>query len=207
MRSRWPSRVCGCVLLVLLTGCATSPPQDPENICSIFREHRDWYFASTEAQARWKTSMPVAMAILYQESSFEHDARPARTRLLGFIPWTRPSSAYGYAQALDGTWAKYQQSTGQRWRKRTRFADAVDFVHWYMRQAIKTNGVKRTDARSLYLNYHEGLGGFKRKTYTKKPWLGATAKRVSQRASRYARQYAGCRQALKPGFWERLWSE
>jgi len=192
---------------MMLAGCATSPPQDPDNICSIFTEHRDWYFASIEAQSRWKTSMPVAMAILYQESSFEHDARPARTRLLGFIPWTRPSSAYGYAQALDGTWARYQRATGQTWRKRTRFADAVDFVHWYMRQAINTNGVKRTDARALYLNYHEGLGGYKRKTYRKKPWLASTATRVSQRADRYARQYAACRQALKPSFWERLWSE
>ncbi len=148
--------------------------------------------------------MPLAMAILYQESAFEHDARPARTRLLGFIPWKRPSSAYGYSQALDGTWKNYQRATGQHWRKRTRFADAVDFVHWHMAQAQKRNGVSKDDGAAQYLNYHEGFAGFRSKSWQRKRWLKAVAAKVHQRSQRYARQYPSCREQLKPGFWERL---
>ena len=33
---------------LLLSSCATPPPKNPENICEIFREHRDWYFAAKE---------------------------------------------------------------------------------------------------------------------------------------------------------------
>ncbi len=194
-------------LVALLTACATSPPDEPDDICSIFTEKRDWYLASRDAQARWNTSMHVALAIMYQESSFEKDARPPRTRLLGFIPWKRPSSAYGYAQALDGTWEKYLQATGERGRDRDDFSDAVDFVHWYMNEAVRLNGVSRDDARALYLNYHEGLVGYRRKSHLRKPWLNGVATRVQQRAQRYARQYAACRDSLKPSFWERLFGD
>ena len=40
------------------------------------------------------------MSFVYQESSFKADARPEREKILGFIPWFRPSSAVGYSQAL-----------------------------------------------------------------------------------------------------------
>jgi hypothetical protein len=28
------------------------------------------------------------------------------------VPWSRPTSAYGFSQAVDATWDWYQQSTG-----------------------------------------------------------------------------------------------
>jgi hypothetical protein len=189
---------------LVLSGCATSPPQQPDNICSIFQEKRAWYRASNNAEARWGTPKHVAMAIVYQESSFQHDAKPPRRWLLGIIPWKRPSSAYGYAQAIDGTWARYLKATGDSWRDRDNFADAIDFVHWHMRQAVDRNGVKRNDARALYLNYHEGLRGFRNKSYRKKRWLESVAKKVQGRARRYEQQFAGCHEALKPSILERL---
>jgi len=51
------------------------------------------------------------MAIIRQESSFQADAQPPRSRILWIIPGPRPSSAYGYSQALDGTWDWYRQAT------------------------------------------------------------------------------------------------
>jgi hypothetical protein len=144
------------------------------------------------------------MAIIKQESSFRHNARPPRRWVLGIIPWKRPSSAYGYAQALDGTWAQYKKSAGGWGRDRDDFDDAIDFVHWHMRQAVDRNGVQRNDARALYLNYHEGWRGFRVKSYRKKPWLESVAQRVNRRAQQYQRQYASCQESLKPSLFERL---
>jgi len=157
-----------------------------------------------KAEKKWGTSMHIAMAIMNQESAFKSKARPPRRYLLGFIPWRRHSSAYGYAQVVDGTWQQYINDTGAYWRKRNNFADATDFVHWYMLEANKQNKVAKSDAYNLYLNYHEGPAGFRRGTYKSKKWLAATALKVQRRADNYRVQYARCRQALKAGFWSRL---
>lgn len=150
--------------------------------------------------------MHIAMSIMNQESAFKRRARPPRRYLLGIIPWRRPTSAYGYAQAVDGTWREYLQATGNRSRKRTNFADATDFIHWYMNEAFRSNDVAKSDAYSLYLNYHEGIAGFRRGTYKQKPWLEGVALKVQRRAENYQAQYAKCKDSLKPGLWERLLS-
>ncbi len=191
-------------LLLGLSACATVPPSKSSDVCSVFREKSNWHKAAKRASERWKSSIPVAMAILYQESSFKHNARPPRRYLLGIIPWKRQSSAYGYAQVINGTWEAYQRSSGNYGADRTRFADAVDFVGWYNRVAANKNGVKINDAYNLYLNYHEGTGGYAKGSYKKKPTLQGIAVRVQQRSERYAIQYAGCKDSLKEGFWRRL---
>ena len=191
-------------LLLALSACATAPPAKTSDVCSIFREKSSWHRAAKKTSERWNTSLPVAMAILYQESSFRHNARPPRRYLLGFIPWKRPSSAYGYAQVINGTWEAYQKSTGNYGADRARFADSVDFVGWYNRAAMKKNGVAVNDAYNLYLNYHEGTAGFGRGTHKKKPVLQGIALRVQQRSERYAVQYANCKDSLKRSFWRRL---
>ena len=48
--------------------------------------------------------MHVPLAMMYQESSFKHDAAPPMEYFLGFIPIGRASDAYGYAQAKTMTW-------------------------------------------------------------------------------------------------------
>ena len=194
MRSRWPAAL---FATSLLAGCATTPPSEPDDICAIFTEKRDWYEASRSAEEKWGTSKLIPMAFIHQESSFEHDARPPRRWLLGVIPWKRPSSAFGYAQALDGTWDDYQRDTGEHWRDRDDFEDALDFVHWKINRTVRVNGVARDDVYALYLNYHEGLGGYARGTHTGKPWLLRVARRVEQRVQRYQAQYAGCRESLE----------
>jgi len=192
------------LLLLQLAGCATLPPARPDNVCSIFQQKRGWHSVATKAEKKWGTSMHIAMAIMNQESAFKSKARPPRGRLLGFIPWRRPSSAYGYAQVIDGTWRDYKGATGDYWRKRNNFADATDFVHWYMNEANKRNKVARTDAYNLYLNYHEGPAGFRRGTYKKKKWLAGVALKVQRRSEAYRAQYAGCKDNFKPGFFGRL---
>lgn len=182
------------LILLFLAGCSTSTtrPSNPEDLCAIFQEKSDWHRAARKMAAKWGTPIHVPMAMMYQESSFKHDAQPPMRYFL-FIPLGRPSSAYGYAQVKDETWADYRRETGRLWADRDDFADAIDFMGWYMTKAQKVNGVSKWDAYRQYLNYHEGWGGYRRGTYKNKAWLMNTARKVEQRANRYASQYRQCR--------------
>jgi hypothetical protein len=191
-------------VIVLLQACAAAQPRNPDNVCDIFSEKRRWHKAALHAQKKWGTSMHIPMAVMYQESTFRAKAKPPRKKLLGIIPWRRISSAYGYAQVIDGTWQQYLRATGEYWRKRHKFADATDFIHWYMHEAIKRNGIAKGDAYNLYLNYHEGITGFARSSFLKKSWLLETADKVQSRSLRYQSQYEGCQATLRRGFFSRL---
>ncbi len=178
--------------LSLLTACAALPPKNTDNICSVFREKNGWYDHAQRTFKRWGVPVPVQMAIMHQESHFVADAQPPRAWLLGIIPWFRPSSAYGYAQALDGTWDQYLKSTANWDADRDEFADATDFIGWYCDISSARLGVPKWDVKSLYLAYHEGHGGFQRKSYLNKSWLMQIADKVSKRASLFQGQLTGC---------------
>ncbi len=187
--------------VTLLTACATTPPQNPGDACAIFREYPDWYQDARQASRRWGTPIPVLLAIIHQESRFRADARPPRTRILWVIPGPRPSTAYGYSQALDSTWDQYLDEAGDWGADRDDFEDAVDFVGWYTHTTWRRNGVARHDAYHHYLAYHEGHGGFARGSYRNKPWLLNTARRVARRAQRYRAQLRGCQDNLPSSGW------
>jgi hypothetical protein len=182
----------------LLSCVSAPPPADINNICNIFRQYPHWYKDAKDVERRWKVPVPVQMAIMHQESKFDARARPPRTKLLWIIPWKRPSSAYGYAQALRATWREYKNSNGNLFSARDDFGDGVDFIGWYANQANVRAGVPRTDAYPLYLAYHEGVGGFQRKSYLKKPWLVNVAHKVKVKSQIYATQLRSCQGSLKP---------
>lgn len=195
----------GVVMLsFLLTGCGANAPRTPDNLCAIFKEKRDWYKAAKRTEKRWNVPLQVPMAIMYQESSFRASAKPAKKYALGFIPWGRISSAYGYAQAKTGTWKDYKRETGNNWAARDDFDDAIDFMGWFMDKTHRINKVSKWNTRAQYLNYHEGWGGYKRGSYRKKGWLQATADKVHKRASRYGAQYRNCKDELDAGWFRRL---
>jgi hypothetical protein len=141
------------------------------------------------------------MAFKHQESGFNASARPERTRILWVIPWRRPSSAYGYSQSLDSTWKWYIEKSGNRGAKRSNFADSADFIGWYNDISHRELGVSKADARNLYLAYHEGHGGYRRRTYNQKAWLVAVADKVGRKARTYSAQLEGCRESLKRRRW------
>ncbi|ENF8748999.1 hypothetical protein ABRI18_002611 [Vibrio fluvialis] len=182
--------------LLFLAGCATSPPSKQNNLCEIFREKPQWYEDAVEMQDEWGTPIQIAMAIIKQESSFRHDAKPPKDYLLGFIPWGRVSSAYGYAQAQDPAWDDFQRSTDYG-GSRTNFDDSLMFIGWYTSETQKTLGVSKWDTYHQYLAYHEGRGGFKRKSYQSKPTLIKVARKVEQQAKDYGWQLKQCRQELE----------
>ncbi len=186
---------------LLLPSCATRAPSDLNNVCRIFKEYPSWYKNSKDVERRWLVPIPVQMAIIHQESKFESHAKPPRTKLLGFIPWRRPTTATGYAQALNGTWSEYKQTNGGLLSSRHSFADGVDFIGWYANLAHRRAGINRSDAYTLYLAYHEGIGGYQRKTYLRKSWLVPVARKVKARSQLYAMQLNSCKRSLGRHFW------
>lgn len=194
------------LLVVGLAGCTSAPPKNPDNICEIFEEKGGWYKDARKASRHWGTSIPVMMSFIYQESAFKARARPPRTKILWIFPGPRPASAYGYSQATNDTWSLYQKSTGSWGADRNDFDDAIDFVGWYNDQSNRRNNIAKNDAYHLYLAYHEGQGGFAKKTFTKKKWLKDVARKVSDRADKYVQQLNGCEKKLNRGWFGRLFS-
>lgn len=194
------------LLTLYLSGCATAPPKQPDDICKIFEEKEDWYFDAKDAQEKWGSPKHVLMAMMYQESSFKHDASPPMEYFLGFIPIGRASDAYGYSQAKTLTWEDYTRETDNAGADRDDFDDAIDFMAWFVWKTHKVNGISKWDAYSQYLNYHEGWGGFKRGTHNNKKWLLTVANKVKQRAGRYGAQLKRCEADLDKSWLERLFS-
>lgn len=195
-----------CLVLVpfLLGACVSAPPENSLNLCSIFEDRRSWYKAARRAEERWGVPMAVNMAILYQESSFKGRAKPPRKYYFGFIPGPRPSNAYGYAQALDGTWNDYKLAAGNWGARRSNFGDAVDFVGWYNDNSNSINSIAKDDAYNLYLAYHEGNGGFRNGSWRNKDWLLQTAAAVQGNATRYSTQLQACERDLNRNWFMRL---
>jgi hypothetical protein len=79
----------------------------------------------------------------------------------------------------------------------------VDFIGWYVNMSHEMLGISRSDTYNQYLAYHEGQGGYKRKTWEKKPWLINVAKKVEKRAKSYQSQLAQCEDDLDSGWF--LW--
>ena len=188
------------VMTIALSSCATAP-ENVEDICAIFEEKGRWYKDAKKSNERWGTPIHVQLAIIHQESTFDFNARPPRGKLLGFIPWKRPSNAYGYAQALESTWARYQKDTGRRSANRGNFGDAIDFVGWYTNQSQEVAGISKWDPYNQYLAYHEGQTGWLKKSYRSKGSLKNTASRVDRRAKAWGAQLKGCEADLDDGWW------
>ncbi|MDG6777084.1 hypothetical protein QCB44_00030 [Thiomicrorhabdus sp. zzn3] len=181
------------LMAILLVGCSSNPPKNTyNNICSIYDYDDDWYDAARSSEKRWGIPSYILMAFVHQESRFKHDAQPERPYLLGFIPLPRSSSAYGYAQAQDPAWYDYQKATGRWGARRSNVDDSLDFIGWYNYVSHKRLGIPRNDPYNLYLAYHEGRGGYARRTYENKAWLKKVAMKVTNQAKRYRSQLESC---------------
>lgn len=185
-------------LLVFMTACGSgnfSAPRNLDNACSIVNQRPAYLKAMKRSERRWGVPVNVQMATIYQESKFIGNARTPHQYALGVIPMGRQSSAYGYSQALDGTWQEYQRDEGGRGARRDDISDATDFIGWYMAESSEELGITLTDASNQYLAYHEGRAGFTRGSYRSKQWLRRIAGEVDARADLYGRQLQSCGKA------------
>lgn len=187
--------LCAMILTLILASCGggyKSPPRNLDDACSIAKQRPEYMKAFKKTQRKWGVPVHVQMATIYQESKYRSDARTPHKYVLGVIPMGRQSSAYGYGQALDGTWDQYRSETKRRSARRDRMKDASDFMGWYMTKSYEKNGIALSDARNQYLAYHEGHTGFARGTYKNKSWLLRVADRVDARSEMYRGQLATC---------------
>ena len=188
--------LCTLALIFLVSSCGSSyksAPKDLDNACAILAQRPEYVRAFRATERKWNVPMHVQMATIYQESKFISNARTPFRYTLGVIPMGRQSSAFGYSQALDGTWDEYRQATGKRFARRDDIKDATDFMGWYMNQTAKRNGVPLSDARRQYLAYHEGHTGYARGSYRGKSWLMRVAGEVGSRSNRYESQLSRCK--------------
>lgn len=184
------------IVVLLVASCGggqSSAPRDLDNACAILKQRPEYYRAFSRVERKWGVPIHVQMATIHQESKFVSNARTPFKYVLGVIPMGRQSSAFGYSQALDGTWEEYLKAEGRWSAKRDRIRDASDFMGWYMNQTRERNGIRLDDARNQYLAYHEGHTGYSRASYNGKPWLVSVAGKVAARAQMYEGQIATCR--------------
>lgn len=185
------------IVMLILGSCSgstghNSAPRELDNACSIVSERPEYLRAFRRVERKYGVPIPSLMAIIYQESKFIGNNRTPHRYALGVIPVGRQSSAFGYSQALDGTWEEYQDKTGDSRARRDNIHDAADFMGWYMAQTVEETGVPIYDTRNQYLAYHDGRTGFKRGTWRSKSWLIRIAGEVETRAVLYDTQLRSC---------------
>ena len=186
------------ILVTLLAGCSlpsgnVNAPRNLNNACSILDQRRSFFPAFMTAKRKYGVPVSVQMAIIWQESKFKSKAKTPRRYRFGLIPVGRQSSAYGYAQVLDGTWREYKATAGRWAASRTNIQDSADFSGWYMTQSRRELGISMSDTRNQYLAYHEGRTGYRRGSYKSKRWLLRVAKNLENRAKMYNSQLRRCR--------------
>ena len=180
-------------IILFFYGCS-SIPKNTQNSCAIFEERYLWYKHSKKSYERWGVPIHIQLAFIKKESSFNWLAKPPRVKLFKVIPFKRPSSSFGYSQAVKGTWEQYKRETGNSLSTRARFKDSVDFIGWYINKTSKLLKIPKNDAYRQYLAYYKGWGDYKNYKKDKKAII--YAKSVKEIASKYRRQLKLCKKNL-----------
>ena len=181
------------LIIFLISGCS-SVPSNTSNSCSIFNEKYLWYKHAKKSEEKWGTPIYLQLAIIKMESGFDWLAKPPRQKLFKVIPYKRPSSSFGYSQAVKGTWEQYKNETGNKLATRTRFKDSVDFIGWYTNKTNSILKISKNDVFKQYVAYHEGWGNYK--NYKKNKKIIDLAKRVEKQSDLYKKQLLECQNQL-----------
>ena len=173
------------IFLFLISACS-SIPSNTSNSCKIFDEKYLWYKHAKKSEQKWGTPIYLQLAIIKMESGFDWLAKPPRQKLFKIVPYKRPSSSFGYSQAVN--------ETGNKFASRTRFKDSVDFIGWYTTKTEKILKVSKQDAFKQYVAYHEGWGNYKNYKSNKK--VINLAKKVEKQSNIYKKQLIDCKNTL-----------
>jgi len=178
------------IFIIFLIPACSSIPQNTSNSCKIFDERYLWYKHTKKVEQKWGTPIYIQLAIIKAESDFDWLAKPPRQKLFKVIPFKRPSSSFGYSQAVKGTWEQYKNETGNKLATRARFKDSVDFIGWYTNKTKSILKISLKDAFKQYIAYHEGWGNYK--NYKKNKKVMDLAKKVERQSSIYKKQLFKC---------------
>lgn len=194
------------LFVLITTSCSDTTvnlPDNQQNLCELFREQPRWYDYAKVSEIKWGTPVSSQMAFIQSESSFQSLVRPPRSKLLDLIPWSRTSSAYGYAQAQNQVWQEYLADNASPLARRTHMKYATDFIGWYNQRSQRMLDISMNNPKHLYLAYHEGQTGYRRGSYKAKPQVQLKARQVSERAKKYSNQLAECEDEFKcRHFWQ-----
>ncbi len=182
------------LIFFLLISACSSIPKNTADGCLIFSERYFWYKHTKKTEQKWGTPIYIQLAIIKMESDFDWLAKPPRQKLFKVVPYKRPSSSFGYSQAVKGTWDQYKKETENKLATRTRFKDSVDFIGWYMNKSSKLLKIPMNDAYKQYVAYHEGWGNYK--NYKSNTKVVILAKRVKDQSDIYRKQLHGCKKKL-----------
>ena len=181
------------ICIILISGCS-SIPSNTSNSCTIFNERYLWYKHTKETEQKWGIPIYIQLAIIKMESDFDWLAKPNRKKIFKIIPYKRPSSSFGYSQAVKGTWEQYKKETGNKFATRARFKDSVDFIGWYTSKTENILKISKKDAFRQYLAYHEGWGNYK--YYKKNKKVIRLARKVEKQSNIYKKQLLECQNSL-----------
>ena len=175
--------------LFFVSACSTIPLNTSDS-CQIFDKRYLWYKHAKKTQQKWGTPIYIQLAIIKAESDFDWLAKPPRQKLFKVIPFKRPSSSFGYSQAVKGTWEQYKNETGNKLATRARFKDSVDFIGWYTNKSKIILNISIKDAFKQYIAYHEGWGNYK--NYKKNKKVMGLASKVEKQSKIYKKQLSIC---------------
>jgi hypothetical protein len=182
------------ILMTLFVLACSSIPKNTSSSCSIFDEKYLWYKHAKKVEDKWGTPIYIQLAIIKMESNFDWLAKPNRQKIFKVIPFKRPSSSFGYSQAVKGTWKQYRNETGNKLASRTSFKDSVDFIGWYTNKTESILKISKQDAFRQYLAYHEGWGAYK--NYKNNQKVIILAKKVKNQSDKYKFQLKKCQKRL-----------
>ena len=182
------------IFIFLLISACSSIPKNTSDSCSIFNERYFWYKYTKKTEQKWGTPIYLQLAIIKMESDFDWLAKPERQKIFKVIPYKRPSSSFGYSQAVKGTWDQYKKETNNKLATRARFRDSVDFIGWYTDKTEKLLKISKKDVYRQYLAYHEGWGNYK--NYKNNQKVIILAKKVAEQANSYRKQLMKCQKRL-----------
>ena len=174
----------------------SSVPKYPQNACKIFGQNYLWYKSAKKSSKTYGAPIHIILAFVNKESGFNRWAKPKRTKLFKIIPYKRPSSSFGYSQAVKKTWELYKKETGNTLALRARFKDSVMFIGWYMSKTKNINKIPLNDSYRQYLNYYLGWGNYAKKTYKTDKKAIIFAKSVQKQSKIYKSQLKECQESL-----------
>ena len=185
-----------CFIVILFSVSCTSVPKYPSNACKIFGEKYFWYKHAKKSSEIYGAPIHIILAFVNKESGFNRWAKPKRKKLFKIIPYKRPSSSFGYSQAVNKTWELYKTETNNPLALRTRFKDSVMFIGWYIKKTNKINRIPLDDAYRQYLNYYLGWGNYAKKIYKTDKKSIIYAKSVQKKSKIYRNQLKECQKIL-----------
>jgi len=183
-------------IIFFFTAACSSVPKYPQNACKIFSQKYLWYKSTKKSSDTYGVPIYIILAFVNKESSFNRWAKPKRKKLFKIIPYKRPSSSFGYSQAVKKTWELYKTETNNPLALRTRFKDSVMFIGWYMNKTKKINKIPLNDSYRQYLNYYLGWGNYAKKTYKTDKKAIIFAKKVQEQSKIYKNQLTKCQKNL-----------